>query len=109
MTTSNHRPYNFPENRIDLPQGTRSAAVKYTDYAIGKFIRDSKIQGWFKDTIFVITADHQASSAGKTKLPLNKYHIPLIIYSPGNITPSVNNNLGSQIDISPYPFINAGL
>jgi phosphoglycerol transferase MdoB-like AlkP superfamily enzyme len=75
--------------------------VKYTDYAIGKFIRDASKQDWFKDTIFVITADHQASSAGKTQLPLNKYHIPLIIYSPSNITPSINNNLGSQIDIIP--------
>lgn len=102
MTTSNHRPYNFPEGRIDLPSGGgRSAAVKYTDYAIGKFIEDAKKKDWFKDTIFVITADHCASSAGKTSLPVEKYHIPLLIYSPDMIKPSINNNLGSQIDIGP--------
>lgn len=102
MTTSNHRPYNFPEGRIDLPSGGgRSAAVKYTDYAIGKFIEDARKKDWFKDTIFVITADHCASSAGKTSLPVEKYHIPLIIYSPSMIKPSINDHLGSQIDIGP--------
>jgi phosphoglycerol transferase MdoB-like AlkP superfamily enzyme len=102
MTTSNHRPYNFPGGRIDLPSGGgRAAAVKYTDYALGKFIEDAKTKPWFKDTIFVITADHCASSAGKTKLPVEKYHIPLIIYAPYLIQPSVNNNLASQIDIAP--------
>jgi phosphoglycerol transferase MdoB-like AlkP superfamily enzyme len=102
MTTSNHRPYNFPDGRIDLPSGGgRPAAVKYTDYAIGKFINDAKTKPWFKDTIFIITADHCASSAGKTKLPVEKYHIPLIIYAPSIVQPAVNNNLASQIDIPP--------
>ncbi len=102
MTTSNHRPYNFPEGRIDLQSGTsRSAAVKYTDYAIGKFIEDAKKKPWFSNTIFVIVADHCAASAGKTKLPVNKYHIPLIIYAPSIVKPSLNNNLASQIDIAP--------
>ena len=101
MTTSNHRPYNFPDGRIDIKSGTRDAAVKYTDYSIGKFIEDAKSKPWFKDTIFIITADHCASSAGKVQLPVEKYKIPLIIYAPGNIKPSVNNALASQIDIPP--------
>ena len=73
MTTSNHRPYTFPDGRIDLPQGHREGAVKYTDYAIAKFIEDSKSKPWFKDTLFVIVVDHCASVAGKTKLPVAKY------------------------------------
>jgi len=102
MTTSNHRPYNFPEGRIDrLSGGGRAAAVKYTDYAIGKFIEDAKQKPWFEETIFVITADHCASSAGKTNLPVNKYHIPLIIYAPDFIKKGINAKLGSQIDIGP--------
>ena len=48
MTTSNHRPYTYPENRIDIPSGTgRSGAVKYTDYAIGDFIKKAKTKPWF--------------------------------------------------------------
>ncbi|MDP2247980.1 MAG: sulfatase-like hydrolase/transferase, partial [Nitrosomonadales bacterium] len=63
MTTSNHRPFTFPDGRIDLPQGNRRGAVKYTDYAIGKFIDDAKSKPWFEDTLFVIVADHCASVA----------------------------------------------
>ncbi|MBP7189893.1 MAG: sulfatase-like hydrolase/transferase [Rickettsiaceae bacterium] len=102
MTTSNHRPYTFPEGRIDLPSGAgRKAAVKYTDYAIGKFINEARKKPWFKDTVFVIIADHCASSAGKTNLPIEKYHIPLIIYSPGFVAPKIISNLSSQIDVLP--------
>lgn len=105
MTTSNHRPYTFPDNRIDLPSGGgRHAAVKYTDYAIGKFIDDARKKPWFKDTIFIITADHCASSAGKTHLPVEKYHIPLLIYAPEIIKPSMIDNIASQIDILPTIF-----
>ncbi len=105
MTTSNHRPYTFPKDRIDLPSGSgRSAAVKYTDYAIGKFLDIAKTRPWFANTIFVITADHCASSAGKTDLPINKYHIPLLIYAPEILKPQVNDNLASQIDIAPTIF-----
>ncbi len=102
MTTSNHRPYTFPSNRIDLPSGGgRPAAVKYTDYAIGKFIEECKKRPWFNDTIFIITADHCASSAGKTDLPVNKYHIPLMIYAPKILHNQRITKLASQIDIAP--------
>lgn len=102
MTTSNHRPYTYPEGRIDIPSpGGRDGAVKYTDYAIGKFIRDAKTKPWFKDTLFVIVADHCASVAGKTKLPVNNYRIPLIFYAPALLKPAHYAPIVSQIDIAP--------
>ncbi|PZR05405.1 MAG: sulfatase, partial [Flavobacterium psychrophilum] len=102
MTTSNHRPFTYPEGRIDIPSHTsRSGAVKYTDYAIGRFIKQASRKSWFNNTVFVVVADHCASSAGKTELPVNKYHIPMLIYSPGNVQPGVMNRLMSQIDIGP--------
>jgi phosphoglycerol transferase MdoB-like AlkP superfamily enzyme len=104
MTTSNHRPYTFPEGRIDLPSKTsgRAGAVKYTDYAIGEFIREASARPWFRNTVFVIVADHCASSAGKTELPVRNYHIPLIIYAPGGqIAPGRVSRLASQIDYAP--------
>ena len=101
MTTSNHRPYTFPDDRIDLPQGHRDGAVKYTDYAIAKFLDDAKSKPWFKDTLFVIVADHCASVAGKTKLPVAKYHIPLIFYAPDMLKPGHYDRVASQIDIVP--------
>ena len=102
MTTSNHRPYTYPDNRIDIPSpGGRDGAVKYTDYAIGKFIRDASKKPWFKDTLFVIVADHCASAAGKTRLPVTGYHIPMIFYAPALLKPSVFSPMVSQIDIAP--------
>lgn len=102
MTTSNHRPFTYPDGRIDIPSHTgRSGAVKYTDYAIGKFIKEASQHPWFNNTIFIIVADHCASSAGKTEMPIHKYHIPMLIYSPANIQPGTMDRLMSQIDIGP--------
>lgn len=102
MTTSNHRPYTYPEGRIDIPSGTgRAGAVKYTDYAIGKFLRDAKTRAWFDNTIFVIIADHGASARGTTDIPVERYRIPLIIYSPGHVKAQRIDRLASQIDVPP--------
>lgn len=102
MTTSNHRPYTYPDGRIDIPSpGKREGAVKYTDYAIGHFIDQARNKPWFDDTLFVIVADHCASAAGKTSLPVAGYHIPLILYAPALLKPGRDDRLASQIDIPP--------
>lgn len=102
MTTSNHRPYTYPDGRIDIPSHTgRAGGVKYTDYAIGRFIDKARAKPWFKDTMFVIVADHTASSAGKTDLPVARYHIPMIVYAPAHVTPGTVDRLASQIDAGP--------
>jgi phosphoglycerol transferase MdoB-like AlkP superfamily enzyme len=102
MTTSNHRPFTYPSGRIDIPSpGGRDGAVKYTDFAIGKFIKNASKKPWFKDTLFVIVADHCASAAGKTRLPVAGYRIPLIFYAPALLKPAVFSPMISQIDIAP--------
>ena len=101
MTTSNHRPFTFPENRIDMPDGTRPAAVKYTDWAINDFLERASTKPWFDNTIFVIIADHQALAAGKSTLPINCYHIPCLIYAPKLIAPGKCDRLISQMDLAP--------
>jgi phosphoglycerol transferase MdoB-like AlkP superfamily enzyme len=105
MTTSNHRPYTYPEGRIDIPSGTgRYGAVKYTDYAIGRFIDAAREKPWFSDTIFVIVADHCASSAGKSTLTVANYRIPMLVYAPGIVEPGTIDTLASQIDVAPTLF-----
>lgn len=103
MTVSNHRPYTFPDGRIDIPSASQSVAggVKYTDYAINKFLKDAHQKPWFNNTIFVIVADHCSKSAGKTDLPVNRYHIPCFIYSPLLVKPNIEQRLTSQIDLVP--------
>lgn len=101
MTTSNHRPYTFPEGRIHGAQGDRPSAIKYTDWAIGDFIRRMRKKAYFNDTVFVISADHCANSAGKSAIPVNTYHIPLIIYAPKYLPPRHIDRMMAQIDIPP--------
>ncbi|MBP6761543.1 MAG: LTA synthase family protein [Thauera sp.] len=102
MTTSNHRPYTYPDGRIDIPSGRgREGAVKYTDYAIGQFLDRARDKPWFNNTVFVFVADHTAGSAGKEDLPVANYHIPLFILAPGLVVPHEVSTLSSQIDLAP--------
>lgn len=102
MTTSNHRPFTYPEGRIDIPSKTgRSGGVKYTDWAIGDFIDRAAAKPWFADTVFVIVADHCASSAGKSDIPVNRYHIPALVFSPKHVPAAEFDRLTSQIDLLP--------
>ena len=106
MTVSNHRPFTFPDGKIDI-SGTaksREGGVKYTDYALEKFFAMAKKQTWYKNTVFVIVADHCASSSGKTELPAYNYRIPAMIYAPDFVAPKQFNSLMSQIDVMPTLF-----
>ncbi len=106
MTVSNHRPFTYPNDRIDIPGDAKSreGGVKYTDFAMKEFFNKAKKQPWFANTVFVILADHCASSSGKTELPIDKYRIPAMVYSPGFIAPKHYSNLMSQIDVMPTVF-----
>ena len=102
MTVSNHRPFTYPDGKIDIPPTLkkRIGGVKYTDYALKHFFELAKQQEWYKNTLFVIVADHCASSAGSTELPLDGYRIPCFIYA-DFITPKKIDTLVSQIDVMP--------
>ena len=103
MTVSNHRPFTYPEGKIDIPADSKSrkGGVKYTDYSIMKFFEMAQKQPWFKNTVFVIVADHCSSSAGKTELPMDKYRIPAMIYSPEFVATQKFSQVTSQIDVMP--------
>ena len=102
MTTTNHRPFTYPNGKIDIDSKTgRNGAVKYTDYAIGKLIEEARQKPWFDNTIFIFVADHCAGSAGNTEVPLWRYQIPAIFYAPQIIKPQVFAKNVSQIDIAP--------
>ncbi len=104
MTVSNHRPFTYPAGRIDIDPATQSreGGVKYTDYAINRFLKESSSKPWYDSTIFIIVADHCAGSAGNVELPVTGYHIPMLIFAPGIIkTPQIIDKMVAQIDIAP--------
>lgn len=106
MTVSNHRPFTYPDGKIDIPSDAKSreGGVKYTDYALKQFFKMAKKEPWYYNTVFVIVADHCASSAGKTELPMDKYRIPAMIFSENFISPKEFTGLMSQIDLMPTLF-----
>ncbi len=111
MTTSNHRPFTFPEAGVDLKDSAGKQlddgpkrTVKYTDYAINELIQTAQTKPWFKNTVFVIVADHCAFSAGKSELDVTKYHIPALIWNPTLVQPRRFATLASQIDVMPTLF-----
>lgn len=104
MTTSNHRPYTYPDKKIIIPSGTgRNGAVQYADFALKQLFEQSKNKPWFKNTIFILVADHCASSAGKDEIDVKNYHIPAFIVGPSIPNQKVNK-LCSQIDLFPTLF-----
>jgi phosphoglycerol transferase MdoB-like AlkP superfamily enzyme len=104
MTTSNHRPFTFPKGEIEMAPGTREAAVRYTDYAIGEFIKRIKKKAWYKNTVVIIVADHCAESAGKNEVDVSKYHIPCIIINLPKTNKAIIEKMCSQVDLYPTLF-----
>ncbi len=105
MTSTNHKPYTYPDGVIDIPSGkNRDGALKYTDWAFNKFLKEAKKKPWFKNTVFVIVSDHCAYSAGRSEINVKSYHIPAFIYNLQNILPKEVHKLSSQIDVFPSLF-----
>jgi len=102
FSTSNHEPFEFPDDRIQLyeqPKNTVHNAMKYADFSIGKFFELAKKEAYYKNTIFVVIADHNTRTYGKNLVPVNKFHIPALIIAP-NIEKGITyDNLASQMDI----------
>jgi phosphoglycerol transferase MdoB-like AlkP superfamily enzyme len=102
MTTSNHRPYTYPDGKIDISSHEgRNGGVKYADYAVGDFLAKAKKKSWYKNTIFIFVADHTAGAAGKIELSPQRYHIPAMIYAPGFVKTQDYSKISSQIDLGP--------
>lgn len=109
MSLSNHQPFFYPkypesEGYIESEVHTNVGAIKYSDYALKQFFVEARRQPWFKNTIFVINADHCASTPEGWSKPVEKYQIPLLIYAPGLIKPKQINTLSCQIDTLPTVF-----
>lgn len=103
FTSSNHEPFEFPDGKIDLHDSDKQTvnnAVKYADFALGKFIREAKKQAYWKDTVFLIVADHDNRVYGDSLVPIKKFHIPGLILG-ADIEPKRIETIASQVDLAP--------
>lgn len=103
FSSSNHDPFEFPDDRIELyeqPKQTRNNAAKYADHAIGTFFRKAMASPYWKDTVFLVVADHDSRVFGKDLVPIANFHIPGLILGAG-IAPRRDPRIVSQVDLAP--------
>jgi phosphoglycerol transferase MdoB-like AlkP superfamily enzyme len=103
FSSSNHEPFQFPDGRIklhDAEKQTVNNAVKYADYALGRFIAEAKKQAYWKDTVFLIVADHDNRVYGDSLVPIKKFHIPGLILG-ADVQPKRITTIASQVDLAP--------
>lgn len=102
FSSSNHAPFELPDGKIDFIDGIEkysvNNAIKYADFAIGKFFELARKEGYFKNTVFVVVADHNVRVYGDDIVPINMFQIPAVIIDEG-ITPQIYKNLTSQSDV----------
>jgi phosphoglycerol transferase MdoB-like AlkP superfamily enzyme len=108
LTLSSHEPFEVPvKSRFtgdDLPDKFRKAA-NYTDLCIGEFFAKAKLQSWYKNTLFIIVADHghRLPSEYPNGYDPGKYRIPLLFYGEvikDEYRGKTINKIGSQTDIA---------
>lgn len=103
FSSSNHDPFEFPDNKIELyeqPKQTRNNAAKYADHAVGEFFKKAKASNYWKDTLFLVVADHDSRVGGADLVPIARFRIPGLILGDG-INPKQDARVVSQIDLAP--------
>lgn len=102
FSQSNHAPFELPEGKIEFephePKQSERNAIKYADYAIGKFFELAQKENYYKDTVFVIVADHNVRVYGDDIVPVSMFKIPAVIVADG-VKPLMYDQLASQPDV----------
>ena len=105
FSVSSHEPYKVPEKyEGKFPKGkvNINESIGYTDYSLKQFFASAKKQSWYKNTIFVLVADHGNTIAyDEYKKEFNKNTVPILFFSPDEKYVGVNNDWAQQIDIYP--------
>ena len=107
FTVSSHNPYKVPKKyQGKFPKGNRKIqeSIGYTDYALKQFFKSAKKEKWYKNTLFVFTADHTSSepTSEKYKNSVGKFRIPILFFDPSNADfKGTQEKNFQQIDILP--------
>lgn len=105
FTSSFHDPFDIPQGKVDIKDvktddPRRLTAAKYADYALGEYFKMAKKEDYYKNTVFLIIADHDSRVRGLDSFPLTNFAIPAIIISP-DIKPHHDRRVVSQMDMLP--------
>jgi phosphoglycerol transferase MdoB-like AlkP superfamily enzyme len=103
FTSSNHEPFEIPPDRVspeDDPEGARKTAIKYADYAMGRFLDKARQSSYWKNTLFLVIADHPARLFAGKPGPVQRFHSPAVFLG-DSIEPRRIPGITSQIDLVP--------
>ena len=107
FSASSHDPFVVPDKyQGRFPQGERplQQCIAYADYALKRFFETASKQPWFKNTLFVITADHVSQQIDPFYCTsLGNYSVPIIFYAPCDLAMHGydEERVVEQIDIMP--------
>ena len=105
FSVSSHHPFKVPEKYIGkFPKGPLPVQepIGYTDLALRKFFATAAKMPWYKNTLFVICADHATVSYLPEYQTLPGYFsIPILFYHPGSSLKGKTEKLIQQTDIMP--------
>ena len=106
FTASSHHPYKIPEayQEIYPEEGlVMHKCVRYTDHALKRFFETASKQPWFKNTLFVLTADHtNLSEVPEYQTSLGGFRVPIVFFDPsGEMPTGQREGIAQQIDIMP--------
>ena len=105
FTVSSHHPFKVPEQYKDrFPKGPAPIleVIGYTDNALRKFFSQASLQPWFRNTLFVLTADHTNESVRKEfQNNYGSFCIPIIFFKPDSDLQGIRSRIAQQFDIMP--------
>jgi phosphoglycerol transferase MdoB-like AlkP superfamily enzyme len=106
FSVSSHHPYNLPADYRDKFEGGPKPiykTIEYTDHALKQFFETVSTMPWFKNTLFVITADHASAEIGypEYNTAWGYFSIPVFFYDPTEVQGVFKNELIQQVDIMP--------
>lgn len=105
FTLTSHHPYAVPDRYREKFKGGPleiEKTISYTDYALKRFFETAKTSPWFRNTLFVLVADHTGVSNDRFFTNnVGNYSIPIIYYLPDSDLKGIDSTITQQIDIMP--------
>ncbi|MFL5728603.1 MAG: LTA synthase family protein [Cytophagaceae bacterium] len=106
FTISSHQPYSIPakyKNRFPKGPLDIHESLGYTDYSLREFFNTAKKQGWYENTLFIITGDHtQMNNEKAYKNIIGDFNVPLLLFHPTKSLPAPDTaKITQHTDIMP--------
>ena len=105
FSLSSHHPYTIPakyEHKFRKGKIPIQESVMYADYSLEEFFKAAEKMPWFRNTLFVITADHTSEGYYPYyQTDAGQFGVPILFYRPGEKIEGKKDEISEQTDIMP--------